>query len=265
MKIRVMSDLHVDVNKKYSRKRFYWNDRDILTIIAGDIAGSLEVAAPFLRKHFNNALFIGGNHILYNRDNKSIQQLHRDYSAEFPLDSAVSYLENDYKEVDGVVFIGATLWTDYTYGGNREENMLSAANGMNDFAYGLFEEGGDVPLRARHCLDMFEESLSFIKAVYDKFCNSEKKIVLIVHHGISPRALPENYRNPEYDAAYTSDLEDYLIQNLPNLALVVHGHIHRRFQYNIGPIPVVCNPCGYVIDCEDRRRPIWNKDLIIEI
>ena len=266
MKLRILSDLHVDVNRKYSRKRFLWVDKDILTIIAGDIAGSLEVTARFLRMHFNNVVFVGGNHILYNDDYKPIQQLHRDYRAEFPLDSAISYLENDCKMVDDVVFIGATLWTDYTYGGNQSENMLLAATSMNDFAFGRFEEEGEtVPLRAEHCLEMFEESLNFIKTTYDKFNNTEKKIVLIVHHGISPKALTEKYRNSRYNAVYVSDLENYVTQNMSNLALVVHGHIHSRLKYRIGDIPVICNPCGYVIDQEDRKTPIWVRDLIIDV
>jgi len=261
-----MSDLHVDVNKKYSRKRFRWDDKDTLTIIAGDIAGSLEVAARFLRTNFNNVIFVGGNHILYNDEYKPIQQLHRDYRAEFPLDSAISYLENDYKEIDDVVFIGATLWTDYAYGGNRPENMLFAASTMNDFNYGCFEEAGEeVPLRAEHCLDMFRESLAFIKAAYDKFSDTEKKIVLVVHHGISPRALAEKYSRSRLNASYVSDLEDYVVKNLPNLALVVHGHIHIRLKYKIGNIPVICNPCGYVIRQEDRKSPIWDRDLVVEI
>jgi len=95
------------------------------------------------KKHFNNAIFVGGNHIVYNHDYKPIHELHREYRTEFPLASSVSYLENDYKEIDDVVFIGATLWTDYNYRGSTMENMKYAAVGMNDFNYGCFEENGE--------------------------------------------------------------------------------------------------------------------------
>lgn len=264
MKFRVLSDLHIDVNR-YHTDLFNWKNKDILTVIAGDVSGSIQLTAPFLRKRFKNVIFIGGNHIVYNDDYKPLQQLHQDYRTEFPLASTISYLENEKKEIDDVVFIGATLWTDYTYYNSRAENMMYAAIAMNDFRFGRFEENGaDVQLQPQHCLDMFNESLSFIKTTYDKFVGTGKKIVLVVHHGVSPKAITGRYiQNTKINAAYTSDLEDYITRELPCLALIVHGHVHTRVQYQIGSIPVVCNPCGYID--YDEEAPAWRKNLIVEI
>ena len=264
MKLRIISDLHIDINKNHL-EFFSWADKDILTLIAGDIAGDLKIAAPFVREHFNNAILIGGNHIVYNNERKSIQRLHMDYRAEFPLATSISYLENDYKEIGDTVFIGATLWTDYAFRGTVKENMEHATS-MNDFWWGNFESSGkNIPLHPQHCFNMFNESLIFIKTTYDKFDRIGKKIVLIVHHGISPTTIVKKYKNAIMNASFISDLEDYITQNLPNVALIIHGHVHDRFQYKIGNIPVICNPCGYIERGEDKNIPAWDKDFFVEI
>ena len=266
MKIRIISDLHVDENKEYSML-FHWMDRDIMTIIAGDVAGCLEETASFLKTHFNNVIFVGGNHIVYNYDYKPIQQLHMDYQAEFPLNASISYLENAYKEIENVVFIGATLWTDYSYRRKRGINMDFARLHVNDFAWGNFREsdGTETPLHPQHCFGMFKESLDFIKAAYDKFNGTGKQIVLVVHHGVSPQVISKEYQGSDLDASFVSDLEDFIVRNLPNLALIIHGHVHNRFQYKIGTVPVICNPCGYIEYAENEDLPAWDKDLVFEL
>jgi Icc-related predicted phosphoesterase len=262
MKLRIISDLHVDINRSYD---FKWTDRDILTLIAGDISGSLAEMKGFLHKHFSNVLFLGGNHMVYNDEHKPLQQLIREYKAEFPIDAPISFLENAYKIIDDVVFIGANLWTDYKYLWAPVENMSHAAIGMNDFRRGLYETPEGVqPLEPKHCLAMFNESLAFIKTTYDKFADSGKKIVLIVHHGVSPKSIGIDYQNSPLNASFISDLEEYIVRELPKLSLIIHGHIHGRFQYSIGKIPIICNPCGYVDYGENKSRPAWNKDLIVD-
>jgi len=263
MRLRVISDLHVDLNKDF---RFEWADRELLTIIAGDISGSLEDTALFLRKHFENAIFVGGNHIVYNREHKSIQRLYRDYKEEFPISAPISFLENDYKVIEDTVFIGATLWTDYAFCGSVETNMGEAAYGLNDFRWGSSEgENGNIPLRPYHCLRMHEESLAFIRVTYDKFAPAGKKIVLVLHHGVSPQAIGLRYRHSSLNASFVSDLEEYIKRYMPKLALIVHGHVHERFQYEIGGIPVICNPCGYTDYGEHLAEPAWDKDLVVEV
>jgi predicted phosphodiesterase len=266
MKIRILSDLHVDINNHYG-SIFKWEDRDVLTVLAGDTSGDLKTTAEFVRKHFNNAILIGGNHIVYNEEGKTIQQLHSEYRAEFPLDTSISFLENDYKIIDDVVFIGATLWTDYKYSDDQSINMHFAAQSMNDFRWGSFAgpTGLAIPLRPDHCLSVFQDSMKFIQETYDRFINTDKKIVLIVHHGISPQAIAREHRGSHLNAAYISDLEEYITQNMPRLALIIHGHVHHRIQYKIGDIPVICNPFGYAGYGENKTDPKWEKNLIVDI
>jgi Icc-related predicted phosphoesterase len=266
MKLRIISDLHIDVNRRHL-DLFKWDDKDVLTILAGDISGSLHGTSEFVRKHFKNAILVGGNHIVYNSRGWPIQRLHDAYRKEFPLDAPISFLEDDYKEIGDIVFIGATLWTDYEYGGAMKESIEYAERCMNDFHYGRFrrENGRVVKLNAVHCFNMFQKSLWLIHETYKKFVGSGKKMVLIVHHAPSPQAIDARYMCSELNAAYVSNLEDYIKTYLPNLSLIIHGHIHSRARYKIGNIPVVCNPCGYIDYGENLDEPAWDKDLIVEI
>ncbi|GHS88821.1 phosphatase [Campylobacterota bacterium] len=265
MKLRIISDLHVDENTDH--RLFNWKDRDILTLIAGDTAGEMDIAVSFVRKHFNNAIVIGGNHIVYEEKSKSIQQIHREYREQFPLDSSITYLENDYKIIDDIVFIGATLWTDYAYKWAVEDNIKDAINLMDFHKSCCYESanGKVVLLQPEHCLQMFRESLAFIKKTHDHFAQSGKKMVLITHHGVSPQALAPRYKNDDLNASFISDLESYITTHLPQLNLIVHGHIHHRCKYEIGHIRVECNPCGYIDLHEGWRKHSRNKDLIVEI
>jgi predicted phosphodiesterase len=267
-----MSDLHVDVNSEHD---ISWEDKDQLTIIAGDIAGIDRDNRYFLRQKLHNVVFIAGNHIVYNYQKQPIQTLYKNLSQEFPISSNISFLQDSYKIIGDAVFIGSCLWTDYSYdsgivakGTPRDRlidfNMQIAQESMNDYNWGLWFDGKEnVKLMPAHCAEMFKKSLSFAKETYDKFSDSGKKIVWVVHHGISPKVLGLGYTYDEIACCYITDLEKYIAENMPNLALIVHGHIHISCAYKIANIPVICNARGYI----DYPKPNKNfdKDLVVEI
>ncbi|MDR2860273.1 MAG: metallophosphoesterase [Elusimicrobiota bacterium] len=273
MKIRIISDLHTDVNEEFD---ISWKNKNLLTVIAGDIAGSLADTKKFLRAKLNNVIFIAGNHMVYNYESKPIQLLYQDLKDEFPIDSNIAFLQDSYKEIDDVVFIGATLWTDFSYnngmfnkGDSKETiteiNMKIAKECMNDYKWGsyLSKDGMLVSFEPYHCQIMFRDSLKFIKKTYDKFADSKKKIVLIVHHGISPQILGRGYTHDELAAEYITDLESYIKTKMPKLSLIIHGHIHTSYAYKIGGVSVICNARGYID--HGLKNTDFNKDLTIDI
>ena len=270
MKIRIMADLHIDVN--YYDKVLGWfgaeigrTDKGTLTVIAGDISGSLNNTKYFLRTHFDDVIFIGGNHIVYNCEKKSIQKLQCEYKEEFPKTSSITFLEDDYKIVNDTVFIGATLWTDYRLGGNIPDNMQKAVCGTNDFKFGYCEEEGfKQRMLPTHCLKMFFTSMKAIKDIYDKFENSGMKMVLVTHTGFAPGAIHENAANNPILSHYVNsqDVSDFIAKCMPKLSLIIHGHTHCRLEYKIGNIPVICNTLGYT----NRGEHIgFDKNLIIDL
>ncbi|MCL2505696.1 MAG: metallophosphoesterase [Alphaproteobacteria bacterium] len=249
MLIQIASDFHADKNE-FFLPYLDFGSKNTLTIIAGDVANCREDTEKFLHSHFNNVIFVGGNHILYNDEGKTIQEIHDEYRAAFPIDSKISYLENDVKIIGDYAFVGCTLWGDYTrlpkgITDKEKQKIEKRLKKRKEFTKGYFDDNGNkVKLTPDHLTDMFYESLAFIKTVHDKLSADGKKIVLVTHHAPSPQALSKKHIKKGKRTLYASELEEYIKDELPNLSLIIHGHIHKYREYHIGGIPVVCNPLG---------------------
>ena len=259
MKIRVISDIHEDINDRYPLN---YND-DTFTIIAGDISGDPVNGVQWIKNNIKYGLFVHGNHLVYNHLGLPIQQLQQIYSNAFPLESDISYLNNQYKIINDIVFIGCCLYTDYKYNGTVNSNMRIAEKGLNDFRWGKILEGDKiVSLKPYHYLAMFKESYSFIKQTLRKFKN--KKCVLITHHCVSPLQIDPKYFTNSLNASFTSDLTKF-IEKKKNLALVISGHTHASSDFMIGNTRVVCNPYGYRSSVYGECNLNFNPNLIIEV
>lgn len=265
MDIRIISDLHIDINKDYP---ITYND-DIFTIIAGDIAGEPTEVDKWLKDNIKRGIFIRGNHDQNYCDLKNRSPLNAwlipDLQEKYPIDSDLSFLENQYKIINDIVFIGCTLYTDYKYGGNQYNNMIMANRGLNDFRYGMwFDEKTHclVPLQPQYYLKLHEKSRRFISRTLKKF--KDKKCVLITHHGMSPKCIANEYVGDALNASYVSNMER-LIKANPNLALVISGHIHASKDFMVGNTRYIMNSYGY-------RNPAWgtvntafNPNLIVSV
>lgn len=259
MQIRVLSDIHCDINEKHPLNL----EGDVFTIIAGDISGDPLLSIQWVKEHIKNGLIVHGNHLVYNRLNLPLQDLSLMLSNSFPLDGNISYLNNQYKIIDDIVFIGSCLYTDYKYNGGVYSNMRLAEKGLNDFRFGLYREGNDiVRLCPEHYLQMFKVSFDFIKKTLRKF--KDKKCVLITHHGVSPLQLDPKYFTSNLNASFISDLEKF-IKKQKNLALVISGHVHASSDFVIGNTRVICNPYGYRAVHYGDVNTKFNPNLIVEV
>lgn len=260
MQIRVLSDIHIDINENHPIPEF---EDDVFTIIAGDVSGDPVVSSYWIEDNIKNGVFVHGNHLVYNTLNQPIQDLKVIFKNKFPLDANISYLDNQYKIVNDIVFIGCCLYTDYQYNGTVYNNMKYAEKGLNDFRWGLYREGDKVvPLLPKHYLGMFNESFNFIKKTLKKFKN--KKCVLITHHGVSPLQLDPKHFNSSLNASYISNLEKF-ISKYNNLVLVVSGHVHNSSDFKIGNTRIICNPYGYRDPYYGGCNLKFNKNLIVEV
>lgn len=259
MKIRIMSDIHNDVNHKYP---FRLADVDKFTIVAGDISGSRYDTINWVNDNMKNGIIIGGNHSGYSDDNVSLQHIHKELSNYYKLEDNVSYLENNYKIIDDIVFIGATLWTDFKLYGESFQlwDMQNAVKYINDYRYNHYEDNSKLRLlRPEDTLNMFNESFKFIKDTVKQF--KDKKVVIITHHAPSIKSIHAKYLNGFSNACYASNLEGFIMDN-PNIKLWIHGHVHNNFDYIIGDTRIVCNPRGYEMYLENLE---FNPDFEVEI
>ena len=250
MKIRIMSDIHNDVNYEHP---FRLSDVDKFTIVAGDISGSRYDTIKWVNSNMRNGIIIGGNHSGYSDDNVSLQLIHKELSDYYKIEDNVSYLENAYKIVDDVVFIGTTLWTDFRLDGDTTMHM-------NDYHYDHYDDNGELRLlKPQDTLDMFNKSFAFIEETVKKF--TDKKVVVVTHHAPSIKSIHSRYLSGYTNSCYASNLEQFILDN-PNIKLWVHGHVHSNFDYMIGDTRVVCNPRGYEMYHENLE---FNPDFEVEI
>lgn len=284
MKIRLMSDLHLCVNNE-RYKAFRLADVDTFTLIAGDISADVNQTVRWINDNVKNGLFIEGNHICYNHRPHSIQYFHRELSNYYTMDANVSFLQDNYKIVDDVVFVGGTLWTDMRLTADKDEKNMDyfywkATRGLNDYQYGMVnfgdldsENGIDAPNKYRaqlkckdlvglepiHTVQMFEKTLSVIDEVCKQF--PDKKIVVLTHHAPSFKSIDEAYVNSEVNHCYASNLEDFILDR-PNIKAWCHGHVHCHKDYMIGNCRVMCNPRGYERYHENNE---FNTDFVFEV
>lgn len=189
----------------------------------------------------------------------------------------MSYLENNYKIVDDIVFIGTVLWTDFCLMGVGKQELYRfyAARIMNDFRYSyvnfkslrfetednfnkLVDEGKIQKMSPMDTEKMFHRSLKYIEKICQQF--TDKKVVVVTHHAPSEESIPTVYKQDKASAAFASNLEKFILRN-SNIKLWCHGHIHTACDYNIGDCRVVCNPLGYARFNENTSF----KDVVIDI
>ena len=148
--------------------------------------------------------------------------------------------------IDGVVFIGATLWTDCNRGNPLTIQVLK--HGMND--YRAITHHITVPydnyrkLDPRDTCEDHARAKEYIKTICE--LNRDKKVVVCTHHAPSFRSVHPHYASEtDMNGGYASDLSEFIMDH-ENILFWTHGHMHDPSDYMIGQCRVICNPRGYV-------------------
>lgn len=292
MKIRVISDLHLDVNDKFpfSIKQ---EDRDVFTLIAGDVSGNVKLTARWVKENINNGMFIVGNHDpAYNDIGWTIKNqklyLHDKFNVQ---GSNVTYLDESVgvmsKEIPNtnILVVGTTLYTDYRYISEDDKkwfdkrnealkkdgepeidigvmNRSSGERRLNDFRWGKVEDeiefGKQRYLRAKDYEKWFNSSFQKIKEIIE--ANPDKEIIVLTHHCPTPKCISGEYVNSNLNSSYVSDLEDF-IKSHTNIKAWCCGHVHSVTIDKVGETLIVCNPRGYERNFESDK---WNPNTFID-
>ena len=263
MKIRVISDLHIDANTEIPLKY----DDDIFTVICGDISEDATITSQWVSENIKHGIFVGGNHLTYS-GRYSLKESQAILRKRFPLDESVSFLECSCKTVNDVLFVGGTLWTDFSLGADHKEpekkldailhNMDYALFGMPDYLGSRYE--GKQLLQPIHTLKIHAHTVNYIRKVVENF--QDKKIVVVTHHAPSPLSTDSRYADDIQSPCYASDLTK-LILNHSNIKLWCHGHIHQAKDYKIGTTRILCNPRGY--EAKGETQTGWDKNLFVNL
>lgn len=264
MKIQLVSDLHLefaDINIQNQ------NGADVL-VLSGDIMVASKVHKPeseygkrfrdFLKRvsfQFPHVIYIAGNHEFYDSG--------KFYGGLAELELAcmahenVYFLERATKQIDDVLFIGGTLWTDM----NKYDPLTLHAvrDMMNDYRAIVDDRLGYTKLKPATTCQRHKETREYIFHVADE--NKDKKIVVCTHHTPSFKSCDSYYAHDHLmNGAYHSELSEEIMDR-PQIKLWTHGHTHNCFDYQIGETRVACNPRGY----DGYEQTGWNPNFILEV
>ena len=293
MKIRILSDIHQDINYKYPIDLNVNGENDVFTIVAGDVGGSPDEIIKWIKNNIKCGAFISGNHDVYD-SNLPIEDIKTKLSIEFSPESDITYFDSDVgvisKEIaDGILLVADVMYTDYQLpikyinNGDPMSNMRLAdpyynrRGGMNDFIYGTCKKNyGDASnskdkdifrLVPKYYLEHHEKAFNEITKAIEE--NQDKQIILVTHHGLSPKCLDINYSHDDLDASYVSDKEKWIL-NHPNIKLIVSGHIHCRKTFMIGETRYAMNALGYCsrhlkqYSEETKQHEYWTPDCYVD-
>lgn len=266
MKINLLSDLHLEFMPMQHEVPTEAN----VVIIAGDIHPGVRGIIWAYENIGIPTVMVAGNHEFYG---KRILQKHylklqakTDEMNELARDKRYHFLQNETIVIDGVRFIGTTMWTDFNLNNNQPMDMIYAQQVMNDY-YQIHEES-DIPqgkkLSPHTVLTEHHVARHFIRSELEKLFDG--KTVVVTHHGPTELSIDADFKAERSNAFYVSRLENLIFEFEP--ALWVHGHVHRSVNYKIGDTKVITNPRGYPLNWGPAARMEnlnFDPNMLIEI
>jgi Icc-related predicted phosphoesterase len=184
---------------------------------------------------FAHVLLVAGNHDHYDGVlSETIATMRRHLPG-------VVVLDNESIEIDGVVFFGTTLWSDFE--GRKTESLEKARRGAGEFFFVKVRTGEGLrrfqPLDAAAAHD---NAVAALEAAIG--LTRGRKSVVISHHAPSLKGLNPAFTGNGLDGAYASDL-DAIIERMASVQTWVHGHTHIKRTYRIGETVVRANCRGF--------------------
>ena len=252
MKLHILSDLHLSVCA--------WDppesDADAI-VLAGDVARPTEGVA-WARCFGKTVLYVAGNHEFYGG---SIPGTIAELKARSD-GTNVRVLYNEDAHVQGVRFLGATLWTDFRLFGPGERCAIAIGEAqklIRDFSRIRFDGDGRLftPADSRALFDSQTRWLE--RKLAEPYPGPT---VVITHHAPSPRSIHPRFADSLLNACFVSDAEKLLDGR--RVGLWIHGHTHDSFDYVVNGTRVVCNPRGYARDGVNENAR-FDPQLTIEI
>ena len=245
MRIRVLSDLHEEFRHRLGPLALPRVEADV-TVLAGDIGNGDDLVEVALRPEFDGTqrVLVPGNHEYYGTAigparARLREAVDRANAGASPGRGRLHLLDDGCAVIDGVRFVGGTLWTDYLLHGEagRERALQLAQGVVTDFRAVQMEPG--VPFTAEHSIALHMAGRAYLEqALAEPF---EGATVVVTHHAPHPGSVAARFAGNEVNPAFVSDL-GALMGRAP---LWIHGHTHDGFDYTVAGTRVVANPAGY--------------------
>ena len=255
MRLRILSDLHLE---HFEGDRLLPDIEADMVILAGDIhlgVQGIEWAAARFPDH--PVIYVPGNHEFYKHRMEPLRKEMRERAATL----GIHLLDNARLELDGVRFLGTTLWTDFALYDERPdpqdipaETLSAALRQMPDFA--IIEEPDGEVFSPERSVELHRENRAWLETELARpFAGAT---VVVSHHAPLAECIPAHYQGDPLSPAFASSLESLM----EGVALWVHGHVHDPVMLTLGDTRVVAVPGGYPGErSEDEPR----LDRVVEV
>ena len=233
MKILILSDLHLELSN------FYPPTVDVdVVVLPGDIHKS-NLGIYWARETWpdKQIVYVAGNHEFYGQDRVETLKNLRFSAGEMN----IHFLENDEVILDGVRFLGCTLWTDFNlFGADQHNECLSLAKErLCDFS--MIQENG-LKFTPEDSKQLHYQSKEWLtRKLMDE--HYDGKTVVVTHHCPSWESVAPKYQKDQLSACFASRLDELIGYS----SIWMHGHTHESFDYKLNGTRIICNPRGYVL------------------
>ncbi|KQP03539.1 metallophosphoesterase [Pseudorhodoferax sp. Leaf265] len=272
MKFQLLSDLHLERQPHFVASPAKGVD---VLVLAGDIGsyqeGSLLSSddfglTAFSPKHspWKTVVYVPGNHEYDQQDfSRTHEKLRRTCQK---LD--ILMLEREAIVIDGVRFLGTTLWSDFDALAlqvglavppslpevlrNREKAFRAANFYLRKYST-LYN---DAPVLADGIRELGLECQRWLDA--ELRTNHHGKTVVVTHFAPSLLSADPRYGRTPGTAGFCNSLDELF----PYADVWAHGHLHCPNEYQVGRCRVVSNPLGYL---DKGEQEFFIPEYVVEV
>lgn len=267
MKLQLLSDLHLESHPRFHADPVPGAD---LLVLGGDI-GSYQEGSRLTDTDFGlgrysprkgwptPVVYVPGNHEYDNLDFDATHARLRALCDEL----GILWLEREILVIEGIRFIGTTLWADFDALVEPRDGLAEAlkkrGKAMRAADFYLEKMAGTrngLPFMAA---EMREQALTCQAWLRDALAQPfDGTTVAITHFAPSLASADPRYGLTPGTAGFCNSLDELL----PHAQLWLHGHLHCPFDYVKDGCRVVANPLGYRSNGEQEG---YQPQLLIEV
>jgi predicted phosphohydrolase len=234
------SDLHTEQHRDGGKSvidGLYNKDVDI-AVVAGDLSitanNLLQNNIKMLCDKFQNVVYVLGNHEYYNSSLARVDEILGNLESEI---SNLTWLNDSRAIVEGVSFIGGTLWFP------RNQTTMSNEYLLHDF---------NCILDSAQIYNRHEITANFLKQ------NMQENDIVVTHHLPTQKSIAPKYKGDVRNCFFACDLDNVIEDKKPKVWL--HGHTHTACDYLYHSTRITCNPFGYI-----RENNPFSDSFTIEV
>lgn len=288
MKLRYFSDLHIDhalAQMKHASRAtlaMIWSpapqpdDARTTLVLAGDIwhgTAPLSFAGlswmKSLSEQFKSVVVVLGNHDYYKENIDRLPSKWRKMLLDLGIENVhlleiSEGVEAGVAVIEGVRFIGGTLWTSMDQGNpdvqaffNHEKlEYRFRFNDRNYIRAGINNER----FSSKHWLKKHSDSVRYMKVALE---DDSLPTILVTHHPLIHQANPARYQESDLTKYLYGNTLDAMILDHPHVIGAIHGHTHAGCCLDAGSAWVRSNPHGYPQEIFENKPD--NEEILIDL